>query len=109
MINFSGYQTAMELWTRYLNNPTFVNEHLALRKKMALDNLLIMPVQRIPRYNLLLRDLLKHTGESHPDFENLKQAIEVIQRLCDRIDECTEKAANTQNMVDRAAKDRYVL
>lgn len=28
-----------------------------------------MPVQRIPRYKLLLTELLKHTPEDHPDYE----------------------------------------
>jgi hypothetical protein len=34
---------------------------------------LIMPVQRIPRYQLLLRDLLKHTEKDHNDFESLQK------------------------------------
>ncbi|ELR23936.1 RhoGEF domain containing protein [Acanthamoeba castellanii str. Neff] len=37
---------------------------------------LIMPVQRIPRYQLLLRDLLKHTEKDHNDFESLQKAEE---------------------------------
>jgi hypothetical protein len=34
---------------------------------------LIMPVQRIPRYQLLLRDLLKHTEKDHNDYESLQK------------------------------------
>ena len=34
---------------------------------------LILPVQRIPRYNMLLRDLLKNTSETHPDYHQLSQ------------------------------------
>lgn len=49
----------------------------------------------------MLRDLLKQTPPDHPDCSNLRQAIDVIQRLCDRIDECTEKAATMQHMMDR--------
>jgi len=104
----TGYGYAADLWHRYQSNPEFVAEHSALRKKMALDNLLIMPVQRLPRYNLLLRDLLKHTPDDHPDVDNLKKAIAVIQRLCDRIDECTEKAVTMQHMMDRANKDNIL-
>ena len=49
----------------------FEQETSALKKKMGLENLLIMPVQRLPRYNLLLRDLLKQTKDDHPDYEGL--------------------------------------
>lgn len=34
---------------------------------------MIMPVQRIPRYQLLLRDLLKHTDKDHVDYESLQK------------------------------------
>jgi len=44
----------------------------------ALTGLLIQPVQRIPRYELLLKDLLKSTWLSHPDYENLEIAVEKI-------------------------------
>jgi hypothetical protein len=37
-------------------------------KGRELDQFLIMPVQRIPRYHLLLRELVKHTWSTHPDF-----------------------------------------
>jgi hypothetical protein len=35
-------------------------------------------VQRLPRYQLLLDQLLKSTYEDHPDFENVKTALEKI-------------------------------
>lgn len=37
-----------------------------------LESIIIMPIQRIPRYKLLLEDLLKRTPESHPDSNLLK-------------------------------------
>jgi hypothetical protein len=32
------------------------------------------PVQRIPRYELLLRELCQYTEKDHPDFRLLRQA-----------------------------------
>jgi hypothetical protein len=32
---------------------------------------LLLPIQRIPRYELLLKDLLRNTPETDPDFDNL--------------------------------------
>jgi hypothetical protein len=42
------------------------NKH-PIRAGLTLKAFLIMPIQRIPRYRLLLEDLVKNTPESHPD------------------------------------------
>lgn len=49
----------------------------AIEKKLPLDiaSYLIKPVQRPPKYLLLLRDFQKHMPESHPDYLNLSTAI----------------------------------
>jgi hypothetical protein len=64
------------------NNQKFA-EFLATAKTNAAINLdlasiLIMPVQRIPRYELLLRELIKCTTEMHVDWNNLQKA----QKVC---------------------------
>ncbi|KAH3759829.1 rho guanine nucleotide exchange factor 17 [Pelomyxa schiedti] len=41
---------------------------------LNLDSFLIMPIQRLPRYMLLISDLLKYTGNWHPDHALLKKA-----------------------------------
>ena len=40
---------------------------------------LICPVQRLPRYLLILRDLQKCTPEDHPDYPNLQAAFSLIK------------------------------
>lgn len=57
---------------------TMAREH---KGKLALDSLLIMPVQRIPRYELLIQTLLKHTEESHTDARNLVEAQQAVHEL----------------------------
>jgi hypothetical protein len=52
-----------------------------LHKVGTLGSFLIMPVQRIPRYALLLRDLLKNTWEDHPDYENIQKALKLIESI----------------------------
>jgi hypothetical protein len=49
----------------------------AIEKKLPLDivSYLIKPVQRPPKYLLLLRDYQKHMPESHPDYKTLSIAI----------------------------------
>ena len=40
---------------------------------------LICPVQRLPRYLLILRDLQKCTPEDHPDYLHLQEALTLIK------------------------------
>nr|CAD7443430.1 unnamed protein product [Timema bartmani] len=40
-----------------------------------LTSLLITPIQRVPRYCLLLREVLAHTAPSHPDYNVLQKRL----------------------------------
>lgn len=55
--------------------------------KLSLDDLLIKPVQRIPRYVLFIKDLLKHTGPSHPDHAPLQKALGELTMLAERFND----------------------
>jgi len=66
-----------------------------------LASFLIKPVQRICKYPLLLRELIKNTPESHPDHQELLRARDLI-----------EKSVNTINDRKRdleASEDLFVL
>ncbi|KAH3764512.1 protein piccolo [Pelomyxa schiedti] len=45
---------------------------------LSLPSLLVSPMQRIPRYEMLLRELLRYTSKHHPDFMHLTVALELI-------------------------------
>ncbi|KAL0483141.1 hypothetical protein AKO1_014817 [Acrasis kona] len=49
--------------------------------KLGLSSYLILPIQRIPRYQLLLRDLIHHTEPYHPDYADLISAEEKIREV----------------------------
>ena len=55
--------------------------------QLRLNALLITPVQRIPRYKMLLEDVIKNTPDCHPDKKSLKEALEQIDALAWRINE----------------------
>ena len=59
-----------------------------------------MPVQRIPRYKLLLEDLLKKTVETHPDYLNLKKAYQVIENVATFVNETIRQHEMFINMLD---------
>src|SRR3990167_8226192 len=47
-------------------------------RNLELDSFLIIPLQRICKYPLLLKELLKSTPPGHTDFASLSDAVEVI-------------------------------
>jgi len=54
---------------------------------MSLQSYLIQPIQRPPRYVLLLNDLFKHTPEDHPEHSKLKEAFDRTKRAVDELNE----------------------
>ncbi|XP_033970906.1 rho guanine nucleotide exchange factor 17-like [Trematomus bernacchii] len=66
------------------------------KEKQALGDLMIKPVQRIPRYELLVKDMLKHTPEDHPDYSYLLDAQRDIKRLAERINKGRRSAEEAE-------------
>ncbi|XP_076590831.1 rho guanine nucleotide exchange factor 17 isoform X2 [Chaetodon auriga] len=66
------------------------------KEKQALGDLMIKPVQRIPRYELLVKDLLKHTSEDHPDHPYLLDAQRDIKRLAEKINKGRHSAEEAE-------------
>nr|XP_033804891.1 rho guanine nucleotide exchange factor 17 [Geotrypetes seraphini] len=62
------------------------------KEKQALSDLMIKPVQRIPRYELIVKDLLKHTPKEHPDHPFLIDAQKNIKQLAQRINKGMKSA-----------------
>ncbi|XP_016818686.1 rho guanine nucleotide exchange factor 17 isoform X1 [Cricetulus griseus] len=66
------------------------------KEKQALSDLMIKPVQRIPRYELLVKDLLKHTPEDHPDHPLLLDAQRNIKQVAERINKGVKSAEEAE-------------
>ncbi|XP_072849552.2 rho guanine nucleotide exchange factor 17 isoform X1 [Pogona vitticeps] len=66
------------------------------KEKQALSDLMIKPVQRIPRYELLVKDLLKHTPEEHPDHPFLMEAQRNIKQVAERINKGMKSAEEVE-------------
>eukprot|EP01116_Phalansterium_solitarium_P018035 TRINITY_DN4618_c0_g1_i3.p1 TRINITY_DN4618_c0_g1~~TRINITY_DN4618_c0_g1_i3.p1 ORF type:complete len:844 (-),score=156.06 TRINITY_DN4618_c0_g1_i3:1430-3961(-) len=64
---------------RALNQPTC--------KNLSLESFLIKPVQRICKYPLFFKEILRYTPEDHPDFNFLVSALESIQEQLNRVNE----------------------
>ncbi|ESP02289.1 hypothetical protein LOTGIDRAFT_172169 [Lottia gigantea] len=47
-------------------------------------SLMMSPLQRIPRYSLLLQQILKHTPSTHPDHYNLQTSLAKLKSFVDQ-------------------------
>lgn len=76
-VYYSNYNTAVKLLTNLETKKqvqAFVQK-LMSKCNMTLAQLLIVPVQRIPRYRLLMQELIKYTDPKHPDYSKLEGEI----------------------------------
>jgi FYVE/RhoGEF/PH domain-containing protein 5/6 len=77
-----------------------VNEKISQAKGLDLEALLITPVQRIPRYKLLLEVLIKSTEENHIDYKDLTEALQLISKVAESINTAMRESQNRQEIVN---------
>lgn len=65
-----------------------------------LSSLLIMPIQRIPRYELLLRDFLKVTPAEHPDHQTITNALTKIKTVAENVDRSVEEYKEIDKLLE---------
>uniref|UniRef100_A0AC35TRW8 DH domain-containing protein n=1 Tax=Rhabditophanes sp. KR3021 TaxID=114890 RepID=A0AC35TRW8_9BILA len=58
--------------------------------KLDLDSLIILPIQRVPRYELLLKQIIKHTPVEHSEYEKLLCVKHYIRELALKINKQRE-------------------
>jgi hypothetical protein len=79
------------------------------RKKMKssegldIGSLLIMPCQRTPRYEILLKNLLEHTPEDHIDHSDLTEAVELV-KSCAEYQNAKIRETNNKMKVHQISK-----
>eukprot|EP00026_Physarum_polycephalum_P008411 Phypoly_transcript_08494.p1 GENE.Phypoly_transcript_08494~~Phypoly_transcript_08494.p1 ORF type:complete len:151 (-),score=16.88 Phypoly_transcript_08494:457-909(-) len=57
-----------------------------------------MPIQRLPRYLLLLKELRKHTDPDHPDYVHLTSALSGLDELTKTLNEA-QRERDTLNKI----------
>lgn len=58
---------------------------------LELNSLLIAPIQRIPRYLLLLQDLIKHSTPGSSDHAELEKAHKIIMDVAGQVNTCKKR------------------
>ncbi|PRP83287.1 hypothetical protein PROFUN_09499 [Planoprotostelium fungivorum] len=90
-VNFERLPVAMkELKSKNEGFKRFIQkqqtDHKIELTSLDLESILIMPVQRPPRYTLLFKELLKKTPEDHPDYANLRSSLKESEEIARNID-----------------------
>ena len=99
----SDFESQMKALKEAKNNERFwefIRGGFALLKDPSNDlpSLLITPVQRIPRYLMLVTQLLKYTWPTHRDYANIKSAATQLGKIAEYVDQKAKDAENVQKM-----------
>ena len=100
-----NYQTAIERVTELERKSTefrhFLNNCYKSRecRGLSFQAFVLAPVQRIPRYKLLLEDLLKNTPETHVDYADLKKSLDQIESVATFVNETIREQESVLKML----------
>jgi len=74
----------------------------------SVPDFMILPIQRVPRYVLLLTEILKHTPDSDSHKNDLSQALEAIRKIADAINQSLvlkQEQSKVKNLEEFFEKD----
>lgn len=118
----------LKVYTQYVTNYSKATRELAERKKkstrfaqfldapwsvdpaallfrdkigsLGIQSFLIQPVQRVPRYLLLLNALLKRTDPDHKDYNNIQKAAQQVSQVADYIEKRARESENIAKVIE---------
>lgn len=65
---------------------------------LGLESYLIMPIQRVTRYGLLLRELIHQTWQDHDDYEGLNAALQAVEEVASHVNGHKKKVIMQQKI-----------
>ncbi|CAD8127535.1 unnamed protein product [Paramecium sonneborni] len=112
-VNVKGFKEYYH-YCRHYNNSSKVLEQLLkkqpqlerslinkeIMRGMPITNFTIKPVQRLPKYILLFKELIKGTRKDDPDIENIKGLFNEFERLNDENNKSMDKFLNRARVED---------
>eukprot|EP01083_Nonionella_stella_P145604 456575_1 len=90
------YETILDLIGSTFHGNVELDAFLKEKRKerKPLTSFLILPIQRVPRYILLLTDLRKNTEETSDDYKDITEAVEMIRGITVSINEKKREIEN---------------
>ncbi|KAJ2963914.1 hypothetical protein NQZ79_g1170 [Umbelopsis isabellina] len=64
-------------------------------KRQTLHDLLVQPGQRIGRYTMMFKEMLKYTSSEHPDYPGLSAALKRAEEIATMADDSNTRLAKT--------------
>uniref|UniRef100_A0A8C5A716 MCF.2 cell line derived transforming sequence n=1 Tax=Gadus morhua TaxID=8049 RepID=A0A8C5A716_GADMO len=96
------------LWRQSSDCPFFQECQKKLDHKLGLDSYLLKPIQRLTKYQLLLKEMLKHCPEPQYRWE-LQEALDVMLKLLKSVNDSMHQIAITGYQGDLSQLGRVVL
>ena len=87
VLNFNDALAALAQAQRVPRFAQLLREQQRAHKVVDVTDLLVVPVQHVPRYLILLERLLGRTHPLHPDHAPLVQALALVKRLAEYMNE----------------------
>eukprot|EP00047_Mylnosiga_fluctuans_P003769 m.230841 g.230841 ORF g.230841 m.230841 type:complete len:803 (+) comp12124_c0_seq1:82-2490(+) len=91
--------TLLELAARPASQKLLEQARVESGQRFGLKDLLNVPMQRVLKYPLLLKELIKHTAESHADKQGLIQAHRAVEDLAKYINDTKKNYDNIKSMI----------
>ena len=93
---YEGYDTSTKVWNELPTTDSTLYQDIKDTEKtwesrLDIPSLLIMPIQRPPRYVMLLKDLLKCTPTDHSDWQELTDSLNRLVSVSSHLDEIARK------------------
>jgi len=83
-----NYNLILECLAEFREKPRFVAFTEEMKQKnLHFESLLIEPIQRIPRYELLLKEMIRSTNETDPKHEMLSKALAKVHCVAEKLNE----------------------
>ncbi|XP_011194761.2 myosin-M heavy chain [Zeugodacus cucurbitae] len=91
-----GFRNAMLMLQEIENKNTEFRKFMVQTEtrpevQLTLNSLMIVPIQRLPRYKLLLEQVLLYTSPSEIDFKLLKDSVTQITSIVSHVNSCVEE------------------
>ncbi|XP_046391456.1 rho guanine nucleotide exchange factor 39 isoform X3 [Ischnura elegans] len=98
------YERALAQLNLLLKNAAELREFIASQENRPevatkLISLLITPIQRVPRYCLLLKEVINHTPAFHPDYAMLQDSYQQVESTAQHINQLILEQENMKKMV----------
>nr|KAI8739629.1 FYVE; RhoGEF and PH domain-containing protein 5-like isoform X2 [Biomphalaria glabrata] len=101
-----NFDRAMKLINQWMEKSVRFSEIIRdIQKKpecgsLSLQHHMLGPIQRVPRYELLLKDYVKHLPENSPDKSDAKDALDLVTKAACHSNEAMKKIETFHKLLD---------